>query len=125
KVFRIPIGVDIGRFPLGDAAARTNARKALGLPESAFVVGSFVKDGVGLGDGLEPKLVKGPDALIATVGRLRDSIPELFLLLTGPARGFVRRELERVGVAYRHVRLASRDQLAVAYHALDVQLVAS
>ncbi|MFY9579272.1 MAG: glycosyltransferase family 4 protein [Gaiellaceae bacterium] len=125
KVFRIPIGVDIRRFPLGDAATRTNARTVLGLPESAFVVGSFLKDGIGLEDGLEPKLVKGPDTLVASVTRLRDSIPELFVLLTGPARGFVRRELERVGIPYRHVQLASRDELAVAYHALDVQLVAS
>src|SRR4051812_19948616 len=45
-VFRIPIGVDIERFPLGDTAEREEARKKLGLPESAFVVGSFQKDGV-------------------------------------------------------------------------------
>ena len=44
------------RFPLGDATTRGQARGALGLPESAFVVGSFVKDGVGLGEGSEPKL---------------------------------------------------------------------
>jgi glycosyltransferase involved in cell wall biosynthesis len=125
KVFRIPIGVDIARFPLGDASDRTSARAAFGLPEAAFVVGSFAKDGVGMGDGLEPKLVKGPDTLVASLGQLRESIPELFVLLTGPARGFVRRQLEGLGVPHRHVHLRSRDQLAAAYHALDVQLVAS
>jgi glycosyltransferase involved in cell wall biosynthesis len=51
--------------------------------------------------------------------------PELFVLLTGPARGFVRGELERLGIPYRHVRVDSRDGLAAAYHALDVHLVAS
>ena len=30
-------------------------------------------------------------------------IPELVVLLTGPARGYVRRELERLGIPYRHV----------------------
>lgn len=125
RVFRIPIGVDLERFPLGDDQARASARATLGIPASAFVVGSFLKDGVGLGDGLEPKLVKGPDTLVATLERVRDSIPELFVLLTGPARGFVRRELERLQIPHRHVRFESRDSLAQAYHALDVSLVSS
>jgi glycosyltransferase involved in cell wall biosynthesis len=125
KVFRIPIGVDIARFPLGDGVARADARKAFGIPETAFVVGSFVKDGVGLGQGLEPKLVKGPHILVATLERLGASTPELFVLLTGLARGYVRRELERVGIPYRHMLMASRDELARAYHALDVCLVTS
>jgi glycosyltransferase involved in cell wall biosynthesis len=125
KVYRIPIGVDLERFPLGDARARVDARQALDVPQTAFVIGSFLKDGVGLSKGLEPKLVKGPDTFVATVSRLQESIPELFVLLTGPARGYVRGELERRSVPYRHVLLRSRDELAVAYHTLDVSLVAS
>lgn len=125
KVFRIPIGVDIERFPFGDDRLRTAAREALGVPTSAFVVGSFLKDGVGLDAGLEPKLIKGPDSFVAVVDQLRDLIPELFVLLTGPARGYVRDELERIGVPYRHVYLGSRDELARAYHAVDVYLVTS
>src|SRR5204863_5620498 len=61
KVFRIPIGVDLARFPFGDTAGHAAARAALDVPESAFVVGSFQKDGVGFADGFEPKLIKGPD----------------------------------------------------------------
>jgi glycosyltransferase involved in cell wall biosynthesis len=125
RVFRIPIGVDIDRFPLGDGRLRGDAREALGVPASAFVVGSFLKDGVGLGDGFEPKLVKGPDTFVAVVERLRGVIPELFVLLTGPARGYVRKELERVGLPYRHLHFGSRAELAQAYHALDVYVVAS
>jgi glycosyltransferase involved in cell wall biosynthesis len=125
KVFRIPIGVDIARFPLGDSEARLRARRALAVPESSFVVGSFLKDGVGFGEGLEPKLVKGPDTLVAVLERLQASLGELFVLLTGPARGYVRRRLEQAGVSYRHVLVDSRDGLAQAYHALDTSLVAS
>ena len=125
KVFRIPIGVDIERFPVGGARMRAAARAAFGLPETAFVVGSFVKDGVGLGEGLEPKLVKGPDVFVETLARVRGSIPELFVLLTGRARGYVRRELAQREIACRHVSLSSRDDLARAYHALDVYLVTS
>jgi glycosyltransferase involved in cell wall biosynthesis len=125
RIFRIPIGVELEYFPLGDSHARAEARAELGLPATAFVVGSFQKDGVGWGSGLQPKLIKGPDVFVATLERVRDSIPELFVLLTGPARGYVRHELERIGVPYEHVLLASRDELASAYYALDVYLVTS
>ena len=125
KVFRIPIGVDIEHFPLADAQTRAEARRELGLPASAFVVGSFQKDGVGWGEGLEPKQIKGPDTLVATLERLRARIPDLAVLLTGPARGYVRRELERTGIPYRYANLRSRERLARAYHALDVYLVTS
>ena len=125
RVFTIPIGVDIEHFPLADAEARRTARDLLGVPHDAFVVGSFVKDGVGLGEGLEPKLVKGPDTLVAALVQARAAIPELYVLLTGLARGYVRRELTRLGIPHAHVLLSSRDELGGAYQALDVTLVAS
>ena len=125
RVFRIPIGIDLERFPIGDAVTRVEARKTLDLPERAFVVGSFQKDGVGWGDGFEPKPVKGPDVLVDVLARVHERAPDLVVLLTGPARGWVRRELDRRGIPYRHVRVARRDELVTAYHALDVHLVAS
>ncbi len=125
KIFRIPIGVELERFPLADADARAAAREKAGLPSTGFVVGSFQKDGVGWTDGLEPKLIKGPDVLVATLERVHEVIPELVVLLTGPARGYVRRELEQRGIPYEHLLLPSSDELAHAYHALDVYLVTS
>jgi glycosyltransferase involved in cell wall biosynthesis len=114
RIFKIPIGIDVEHFPL--APERDG---------SAFVVGSFVKDGVGMDEGLEPKLLKGPDTFVAVVARLRERIPDLSVLLTGPARGYVRGELDRLGVRYRHVVLRSRDELGRAYHEVDVCLVTS
>jgi glycosyltransferase involved in cell wall biosynthesis len=125
RVFRIPIGLDLEHFPPADAEARARARLDLDLPASAFVVGSFQKDGVGWGEGLEPKLIKGPDVLVSALARLRPDVPELWVLLTGPARGFVRRALDRLAIPYRHVVARSRPELARAYHALDVYLVAA
>jgi glycosyltransferase involved in cell wall biosynthesis len=125
KVHRIPIGIDTEAFGLRSEADRLAARRELGLPESAFVVGSFQKDGVGWGDGLEPKLIKGPDVLLAVAERLRERVPELLVLVTGPARGYVLAGLERLGVPYRHVLLPSVDAVARAYHAIDVCLVTS
>jgi glycosyltransferase involved in cell wall biosynthesis len=125
RVFRIPLGIDLEHFPLVDDAARARAREALGLPASAFVVGSFQKDGVGWGEGLEPKLIKGPDVLIAVLERLRDALPELVVLLTGPARGHVRQALERLSIPTWHVLAGSRPELARAYHTLDAYVVTS
>jgi len=114
RVFTIPIGVDLEHFPLAPPRGG-----------GAFVVGSFVKDGVGMGDGFEPKLLKGPDVFVAVVDRLRERIPELSVVLTGPARGYVRRELEGRGIPVRHMLLRSRGELARGYHAADVCVVAS
>jgi glycosyltransferase involved in cell wall biosynthesis len=125
RVLRIPIGIDLVHFPLGDATRRGRARAALEIPDNAFVIGSFQKDGVGWDEGLEPKLVKGPDVLVAALERVSASAPELFVLLTGPARGYVRRELERLGIPYVHFRAKDHTELARAYHALDVYVVPS
>ena len=125
RIFLIPIGIDLQHFPLTTPELRAEARRELDLPESAFVVGSFQKDGVGWGEGLEPKLVKGPDVLVSALERLRHDVPELHVLLTGPARGFVRGELERLGIPHRHTLAATRHELARAYRALDVYVVPS
>jgi glycosyltransferase involved in cell wall biosynthesis len=125
RVFRIPIGVDPSAFTVADAAGRSAARLAFGLPDSAFVVGSFQKDGVGLDAGREPKLVKGPDVLVETLARLQERVPELAVLLTGLARGYVLEGLRSAGVPCSHVLLSSRQELARAYHALDAYVVPS
>jgi glycosyltransferase involved in cell wall biosynthesis len=125
KVHRIPIGIDVEVFRPRDDASRAAARTRLGLPADAFVVGSFQKDGVGWGEGLEPKLIKGPDVLLEVAERLSARLPELCVLLTGPARGYVRAGLERLGIPCRHVLLADVDAVADVYPAIDVCLVAS
>lgn len=125
RVFAIRIGIDLEHFPGVTPELRVAAREAVGLPASAFVVGSFQKDGVGWREGLEPKLVKGPDVLVAALERLRADVPELHVLLTGPARGYLRRELDGRGIPYVHTSAARRRDLARAYHALDVYAVSS
>ena len=125
KVHRIPIGIDVDTFPLREPDAVREARSRFGLSASAFVVGSFQKDGVGWGEGMEPKLIKGPDVLLSVAERLRALVPELCFLLTGPSRGYVRAGLERHGIPYRHGLLDDVDAVATAYQAIDVCVVAS
>ena len=63
--------------------------------------------------------------LLSVAERLRELVPELFFLLTGPSRGFVRAGLERLGIPYRHALLDDVDAVAKAYEAIDVCVVAS
>jgi glycosyltransferase involved in cell wall biosynthesis len=125
KVHRIPIGIDVDVFRPIDEPGRLAARTLLGLPASAFVVGSFQKDGVGWGEGLEPKLIKGPDVLLAVAERLRERIPDLAFLLTGPSRGYVQAGLDRLGIAHRHLLLPDVEAVAQAYPAIDACIVTS
>jgi glycosyltransferase involved in cell wall biosynthesis len=124
KVVRIPIGVDTRLFRAPLQEERAAARARLGIPNNALVIGSFQKDGVGWGDGMEPKLIKGPDLLLNAVERLRGDLP-VVVMLTGPARGYVKQGLERLGVPYVHRYAQSHTDLVECYHALDLYFVSS
>jgi glycosyltransferase involved in cell wall biosynthesis len=125
KVHKIPIGIEPSFFSATTSELRDSTRRSLGLPSSAFVVGSFQKDGIGWGDGFEPKLVKGPDVLCDALELIRPQVPELHVLLSGPARGYVRSRLERAGIPYAHRVVDRYRDVSTLYHALDAYLVSS
>jgi glycosyltransferase involved in cell wall biosynthesis len=125
KVFLIPIGIDLAFFEPRTAESRAAVRDEIGLPREAFVAGSFQKDGVGWDDGREPKLIKGPDVLLDAMRLLRERRPELHVLLSGPARGYVREGLARLGIPYAHARPGSYGEVARLYAALDAYVVPS
>jgi glycosyltransferase involved in cell wall biosynthesis len=125
KVFLIPIGINLDFFPMQAAERKKATREKLGIPQTAFVVGSFQKDGVGWGDGMEPKLIKGPDVFLAAIRLLKEDVPELFVLLTGPSRGYVKRGLDEMGVPYKHAYYRHYPEVAGMFAALDLYIVAS
>lgn len=124
KLVRIPIGVDLGLFRPSSPDEHRALRQQLGVPEGRICIGSFQKDGVGWGGGMEPKLIKGPDIFIDVVRNLSRHVP-VFVLLTGPARGYVMQGLERIGVPYLHRFVEDYRDLAGFYRALDLYLVTS
>ncbi|MBM9538198.1 glycosyltransferase family 4 protein [Desulfobulbus alkaliphilus] len=125
KVFRIPIGINLDFFPLKKQETRQKVRSQLKIPEAAVVIGSFQKDGNGHGEGLEPKAIKGPDIFLKTVQRLKNSVPELHILLTGPARGYMKRGLTDLNIPFTHVHLKNYPEISRIYHALDMYMVTS
>lgn len=124
KLINIPLGVDLERFKAVSNEERKTARQRLGIPQTAFVIGSFHKDGVGHQDGLEPKLIKGPDVLLEVVSKLKGKIP-VFVYLTAPARGYVIEGLRKLRIPYRHDVFEDYHAVAKSYAALDAYLVAS
>jgi len=125
KVFRIPIGVNLSFFPLQTPSAKRRARRRYRIPQSAVVVGSFQKDGSGWGEGNDPKLIKGPDIFLETLAVLRERIPELHVLLSGPSRGYVRRGLGELSIPFSHVYVKRYPDIGNLYQALDLYLVSS
>jgi glycosyltransferase involved in cell wall biosynthesis len=125
KVFRIPIGIEPTYFTPQTPELRRAAREELGLPQEAFVVGSFQKDGTGWGDGLEPKLIKGPDVLVEALVLARARVPELHVLLSGPARGYVKDGLDRHAIPYVHRQVDRYEDVAALYRPLDAYVVSS
>lgn len=125
KIHRIAIGLNPDWFSKRTPESNARVRQELGIPESALVVGSFQKDGQGWGDGLEPKGVKGPDILVRSLEILKAKHSNLWVLLTGPARGYVKQNLERLGIPYTHRFFEKYSEIGKFYQALDLYLVTS
>ena len=124
KIAIVPIGVDLDIFKPVSEEKKYEIRRELGLPQDKVIIGSFQKDGVGWGEGLEPKWIKGPDIFIRVVDELKKSY-NIFVLLTGPSRGYVKKELDRIGVPYKHSFVKNYLEIPKYYNALDLYIVTS
>lgn len=125
KVFLIPIGINMSFFQLQTPESRKAMRNKYDIPQQAIVIGSFQKDGVGWGEGNDPKLIKGPDVFLETVRILKESLSDIFILLSGPARGYVKKELEHLKIPFKHVYFKNYPQIGELYQCLDLYIVAS
>lgn len=125
KIFVIPLGIDRHIFyPSETVLEREKQRKKIGIGKEQIVIGSFQKDGNGWGEGLEPKLIKGPDVFCDVVERLSKEY-DIFVLLSGPARGYVKGRLENAGIPYHHIYLQNASDVADLYRMVDIYMVTS
>lgn len=124
KITIIPLGVDLNWFSPANPEKRIEIRKNLNVSEGKVVIGSFQKDGIGWGTGLEPKLIKGPDIFLDVIARLKEDF-DIHCLLTGPARGYVKNNLERMDVSYTHKYLNDPRDVAIWFQACDLYIMAS
>jgi glycosyltransferase involved in cell wall biosynthesis len=124
KLIRIPIGVDINTFSFANKENKIVAKKKLGIEDNIFCIGSFQKDGIGWNEGLKPKLIKGPDIFLDTI-KLIAKEKNVCVLLTGPARGYIKKGLEVIGVPYKHIFLQNYQDIVTFYHAIDLYIMTS
>lgn len=124
KIVLIPLGVDLNKFKKSEKEEKLKIKKNLGIPFDKLVIGSFQKDGNGWGEGLTPKLIKGPDIFCNVVKKLSKQM-EVFVLLTGPARGYVKKRLDTEGIPYKHFYLKDASSINKFYKALDIYFVTS
>lgn len=123
KIVFLPEGVDCKRYSLAHSArTKADVRQKYKVPENAFVIGNFQKDGTGWGDGMQPKLIKGPDTFAEALITLSKK-QEVFVLIPGPSRGYLEKQLADAGIPFlRPGYLAHPDDIAELYHALDVYI---
>src|SRR3989339_566691 len=125
KVHLIPIGINLSYFTPATSESRRKARAKYSIPDSSTVIGYFQKDGNGWGEGLTPKLIKGPDIFLEAVKKLKSKHDNLFVLLSGPSRGYVKRGLAEAGIPFKHVFVADYSHIGQLYHAIDLYMVTS
>ena len=124
KIEVIPLGVDTALFRPVEAQKRRALREALGIPADVTCIGSFQKDGEGWGEGTRPKMIKGPDVFVEAMAALARR-RAVHVLLTGPARGYVKDGLAKAGVPYTHINVGKYREVAPYYGVLDMYMVAS
>lgn len=125
KITVIPLGIDLSIFKAVAGEEKKQLRVKFNIPLDKIVIGSFQKDGTGWGEGLQPKLEKGPDIFIKVVEQISKTAP-IFVLLTGPSRGYVKRNLEKLGIPYKHMGyLEELSMVAKYYRLLDFYLITS
>ena len=118
------IGVDVHKYRSQLKYGSEDIRKKLGIGQDVTLIGSFQKDGNGWGEGLTPKLIKGPDIFLSVVEGL-SAYRDIHVLLTGPARGYVIEGLKKLKIPFTHRYPSSVDALARLYRALDLYLITS
>ncbi len=121
----IPIGIDLSVFMPTDEVGKKTARSSLGIPLDAICIGSFQKDGQGWGEGMEPKAIKGPDVFLEAVQKIALKHNNVFVLLTGPTRGYMKAGLEKIQVPYVHHMVDDYRNMPHCYHALDFYIISS
>jgi glycosyltransferase involved in cell wall biosynthesis len=122
RIVLAPLGVDVARFVPAADADRLRIRRALSLPDDAVVIGSFQKDGVGWGEGVDAKPIKGPDIFVQVVAKLAQRF-KVVALIPGPSRGYLKGALQQAGVPFRSDGFVPLQSFPPYYHACDAYLM--
>ncbi len=124
KIILIPLGVSTKRFFPVSQEEKESLKEKMDIPKNAIVIGSFQKDGNGWGEGSNPKWIKGPDILCDALEKIAGKY-KIFVLLSGPARGYVMNRLKNACIPYFHRYFDDPEDISSFYSATDLYLVTS
>lgn len=118
RMITIPNGIDLNRFS-SNAAARLSFRKALGIPESAFVIGMAAR--------FHPH--KDHSTFIAAAGLFHQKVPDVHFLLCGQEvdshNSDLVSKLKNSGLQGHCHLLGAREDMPAFYSALDLAVNSS
>lgn len=135
KAYYIPYTVNTNLFFPMHQSEKQSIRRKYKISDTSYIIGNFMRDS-SAGRLYTPKLVKGPDIFVDIVTKLhRERLP-VHVLLAGPRRHWVRRELKRNGVPFSfagfrlwfddmRINTLHRSKLNELYNILDLSLVTS
>jgi glycosyltransferase involved in cell wall biosynthesis len=124
KIIVIHLGIDLNLFKRYSPLIKNKIKDRYCIPKDKFIIGSFQKDGDGWSDGDIPKYVKGPDILCKVL--LKISLKyDIFVLLSGPSRGYVKNFLTQNGIPFFHKYFKNQVGIAEFYNACDLYLMTS
>jgi glycosyltransferase involved in cell wall biosynthesis len=122
RIVVIPLGIDLEKFKVYDEVKKRELKNKYKIPDGKIVIGSFQKDGDGWGEGENPKLIKGPDVFCDVVEILAKKYP-IHVLLSGPARGYVKNRLTKAGISYTHEYLKDYFEIVDFYNLADLYII--
>ncbi len=125
KLRIIPIGINSEDFKILNKDEKLKFKYELKIPHNMTIIGSFQKDGVGWNGGDEPKLIKGPDILVNVIKKINYIKKNIFVLLLGPSRNYVKKELEKLNIPFLHVFEKDNKKIYKYYNLLDLYLITS
>lgn len=103
---------------------KSELRKKHGIPEDAYIIGSFQRDTEGH-DLKSPKLEKGPDLLVDAIERIRekrhaDKKSDVHVLLAGWRRQYVISRLQEAEIPFTYIERPPQPTLNELYQTLDL-----
>ncbi len=121
----IPIGINLEDFKIISENEKKEIKNKLRIPGNMTVIGSFQKDGVGWDGGDKPKLIKGPDILVSSIKKINEIKKNIFVLLLGPSRNYIKKELSKLNIPFLHIIEKDNLQMYKYYNLLDLYLITS
>ena len=122
KIKLIPLGVNLNKFyPIKTS---NWLRDKYSIDSKTIIIGSFQKDGIGWNLGNIPKSEKGPELLCDLLISLSKKI-KIFVLLSGPARGYVKDRLKKNNIDFHHEYFKNTESLNNFYDVIDFYFITS